>query len=324
MEQLLKDLIQFALEKKCTDIHFVLKNHHLDITFRTEKGLETIIQDIWNENFFEYLKFKANFHLTNPFLPQSSQFEINSISCRFSVIINLSIQTGVLRILNQKQNLTIEQLCHDQKTIADFYSFVNKRSGLIIFSGPTGSGKTTSLHAILHEISVRGLHKVVSLEDPIEIRDEKYLQLQINEQQGFTYEKGIEELLRHDPDVIFIGETRNSYTAKMVLRACLTGHLVFTTIHAKNGIETINRLIDFGLPLKELEMVLTSIVSCRLYNSIYGKECVYEVLSKENLEFVIKNRKYENQFSTLKRKIKKNLDDGLIIDQQAEYDLFDL
>ena len=327
MEQLLKDLIQFALNKRSTDIHFILSNHQLKITLRTPNGLESLIQDIWNESFFEYLKYKSHFDLTNPYLPQSGQFSIflkKEIFCRFSLIVNQQLQTGVLRILNMNLDLKIDELCHDSEVIQYFHSLTCKRSGLVIFSGPTGSGKTTTLHAILHEISLQGLHKVVSLEDPVEIKDNYYLQLQINEAQGFTYEKGIEELLRHDPDVIFIGETRNTYTAQMVLRACLTGHFVFTTIHAKNGLETIERLMDLGLPYKELKMVLTAVISQRLYSSKNGRECIYEILSNEQLQYAFENRKYSPDFENLKRKIQKNIENGNLIDQQARYDLLDL
>lgn len=111
------------------------------------------------------------------------------------------------------------------------------------------------MHAILHEIACKDQYNVISLEDPIEIEDELYLQLQINEAMGFTYEKGIEELLRHDPDVILIGETRNAYTARMVIRAALTGHMVFTTLHAKNALESLHRLLDFGLSEYDLKIL---------------------------------------------------------------------
>ncbi|MGM9946698.1 ATPase, T2SS/T4P/T4SS family [Floccifex sp.] len=327
MEQLLQTLLEYALDQMASDIHFILKENHLKITFRTPNGFQELLQDIWNPDFFEYLKYKSHFDLTNPYLPQSGQFNIQiqkTISCRFSVIVNQSIQTGVLRILNNNMFFTINELCHDNKTIEFFYSLVHRRNGLIIMSGPTGCGKTTTLHAILHEIGLLKQNKVVSLEDPIEIKDDTYLQLQINENQGFTYEKGIEELLRHDPDVIFIGETRNAYSAKMVLRASLTGHFVFTTLHAKNSLETIERLLDFGLPLSQLKQVLTAIISSRIYQSRQGRECIYEILSKEDLQYALQNRKYPSHFQTLSKKIQKQIESGNIIDTQAKYDLLDL
>lgn len=178
-----------------------------------------------------------------------------------------------------------------------FNSLVPLRQGLVISVGPTNSGKTTTLHALLHEIAKTKKHKVVSLEDPIEIEDDSYLQLQINESMGFTYDVGIEQLLRHDPDIICIGETRNSYTAKMVLRASLTGHFVFTSIHAKDGKECIRRLEDLGVSKKDLASVCTAIISQRLYSRGDSKVCVYEIMDQKrcsmswNTEGIQKNLK---------------------------------
>ena len=221
MEELLYSLIQLAIEHKASDIHFIVKQDHMDIQFRNDLGMEKIEQDIWDKGVFEYMKFIAGFDLTNPLCPQSGQFSVQldakEIFCRFSVIVNQSIQTGVLRLLRTNPSMAIDQLTQDSKSISFLKSLTNCRQGLVIFSGPTNSGKTTTLHAILHEIACKDQYNVISLEDPIEIEDELYLQLQINEAMGFTYEKGIEELLRHDPDVILIGETRNAYTASCLL-----------------------------------------------------------------------------------------------------------
>lgn len=323
MEELLQSLLEFALRKRCSDIHFVLNDKQLHIEFRTPFGLETIYQDIWTSNFFEYLKFKSNLDLTNPYAPQSGQFIVNDIPCRFSLIINQNIETGVLRILNANKQLKIEELCSDKEVIQCFKQFVHLRQGLIIFSGPTNSGKTTTVHSILSEIAKLNKHKIVSLEDPIEIKDDSYLQLQINENQGFSYEKGIEELLRHDPDVIFIGETRNEYTAHMVIRASLTGHLVFTTIHSKDSLETLQRLYDFNIQRHELENTLTAIISQRLYSNEEGirKECVYEILSQNNLSYALSTNQYPKEFIGLAHKIDQEIKLHRIKDEQAKFDI---
>ena len=128
MEQLLKDLLEFAIEKKASDIHFTCTNQ-LNIEFRTAFGLEKIIQDIWTPSFFEYLKFKSKMDITKPFLPQSGQFTIElnrEYHCRFSVIINPNIQTGVLRIMNAQLNLSFDELCHDQSAISLNLVFINE------------------------------------------------------------------------------------------------------------------------------------------------------------------------------------------------------
>ena len=323
MEELLKSLLSFAIRKRCSDIHFILNHSILHMEFRTPYKLEKIYQDIWTPAFFEFLKFKSNLDLTNPYVPQSGGFVVDEIPCRFSLIVNQDIETGVLRILSANPSLSIEELCRDEDVQRNFHQFVHLRQGLIIFSGPTNSGKTTTVHAILHEIAQLGIHKIVSLEDPIEIKDDGYLQLQINEGNGFTYEKGIEELLRHDPDVVFIGECRNEYTAHMVIRACLTGHLVFTTIHAKDSLETLQRLYDFGIGEHELINTLTAVISQRLYSNQQGirKECVYEILTKKELQEAIATNKYPQEFHGLAYKIHHEMQQNRIGDQQAEYDL---
>lgn len=329
MKNKLISLVQLALAHESSDIHIILSDGILDIQLRNPRGMEVIHHDIWTPELFEYMKFISGFDLTNPYCPQSGQFSLTingkEIFCRFSVIVNNNIQTGVLRLLRTNVALKISDLTMNQSHRQFLEQLCVARQGLIISSGPTNSGKTTTLHAILHEIALRKQFNVVSLEDPVEIEDSLYLQLSINNAIGFTYEKGIEELLRHDPDVILIGETRNSYTAKMVIRAALTGHLVFTTIHAKNSLETIQRLLDFGITEFDLKNTLTAIISQRLYlsNRPNRKECVYEILTKKALEYAIQNKEYPNGHKQLEDEITEAIKNGNIADKQAFFDIQD-
>ncbi len=330
----MKALVEYALRKQASDIHFVLDGEGvLEVSLRVMDGLKPVFQTLWRKPLFEYLKFLAGFDLTNPHQPQSGQFRVQlekkEYYCRFSVIPNQNLQTGVLRIHNAKKDLKIEELCSDPDAIDFMHRMTTARQGLLISAGPTNSGKTTTLHAILHEIARQSSYKVVSLEDPIEIEDPLYLQLQINEAQGFTYEKGIEELLRHDPDVIFIGEVRSPETAHMVVRAALTGHLVVTTTHAADGLETIQRFLDFGVDPFDLQTTLTAIMAQRLYKSGPAgqkgqKECVYEITEKNAIRQLLQAREYPPEFATLARQIERALEQGRIADRQAQYDLIDL
>ena len=329
MEDQLNLLLQFAIEKQATDIHFVLSSSHLQVAFRTSHGLEKLVQDVWQPPLLEYLKFISCMDLSNPYSPQSGQFTwcINhrEIPFRFSIIVNHGMQTGVLRFLYGQHHIQFGSLSYLDHQNVIFKNITNSRQGLIISSGPTGSGKTTTMHAILHEIALKGKYKVVTLEDPIEIEDPLYIQLQLNPQAGFTYDVGIEELLRHDPDVIFIGETRNAYTAKMLVRAALTGHLVFTTIHAKNGIETITRLLDLGVSKFDLEHTLSLIIAQRLYQTDKEeKQCIYEMVSKQEIEHILQYQQYSKNHETLSFEIQKAIENGVISDQQAWNDLQDL
>ena len=325
----LHQLLEYASMRKATDIHLTLIHDHLEIQFRIREQIVPLIQDLWDQSIFEYLKYIAGMDLTNPFIPQSGQFawklEGKTIFYRFSILRNQDLQTGVIRILNTHINMTIDELTTKQAHRDFLKQLIYARKGLVIACGPTNSGKTTTLHAILHAISKNSGHKVVSLEDPIEIEDPLYLQLQINEEIGFSYEKGIEELLRHDPDVLLIGETRNSYTAKMVVRAALTGSLAFTTLHASNTVEALERLYDLGITKYELKNTLTVLIGQRLYQaSPNKKEIVYEILSGKDLNYAIENQTYPKDFFSLSDEILEAIAQHRIHDSQAQYDLQDL
>ena len=173
MDDLLQDLIAYAIEKKASDIHFVVQNQKLQIKLRTQNDMLDVYQDIWQPAFFEYLKFISRMDLTSPYVPQSGQFKIllhnHEIFCRFSMLNNHNVQTGVIRMLNTMHAIELNALSLWKEDTHFFNSLVPLRQGLVISVGPTNSGKTTTLHALLHEIAKTKKHKVVSLEDPIEI-----------------------------------------------------------------------------------------------------------------------------------------------------------
>lgn len=328
MQENLEQLLTYATQKNASDIHLTLHQHTLSIQLRIYEQMIPLVQDLWDESLFEYIKFISGFDLTNPYIPQNGQFSWKLgkqvLFCRFSLIPNKHLQTGVIRLLNTGLYLPIEKLTSKKEHQKFLENLMFARQGLVIACGPTNSGKTTTLHAILHAIAQRSKHKVVSLEDPIEIQDDSYLQLQINEEIGFTYEKGIEELLRHDPDVILIGETRNSYTAKMVVRCALTGSLAFSTLHASNTLEAIQRLEDLSISTYDLKNTLTALIGQRLYKSVNGKECIYEILSGQDLQYVLEHKAYPKGFKTLSYEIKEALDTKRIQDPQAQFDLQNL
>lgn len=328
MHEKLDQLLAYALQRHATDIHMTLYDAKLSIRLRIHEQMFDLIQDIWDQNLFEYVKFIAGFDLTTPFLPQSGQFcwsyQNKPVFCRFSLISNSQLQTGVIRLLQTGLSLGIEDLT-TKKAHQDFLkSLVHARQGLVIACGPTNSGKTTTLHAILHAMVLESNPKIVSLEDPIEIQDPDFLQLQINEERGFTYEKGIEELLRHDPDVILIGETRNSYTARMVVRTALTGSLAFTSLHAPSTLEAIHRLEDLGVSHFDLKNTLMALIGQRLYSNHDKKECIYEILQGKDLQYVLEHQSYPPNFCTLSKEIQEAVNKQRIHDPQALYDIENL
>ncbi len=327
MKQKVKKLIIESQRVNATDIHFMLSDTIQKCDIRGIKGFKEFKDDSIKE-IFQYLKYCANLDLGNLSSPQSGTFQLDidhtTYYFRFSCISTYLNQTGVLRILNNHPVLSIDDLSYKRSQNLLFKKWCNLRGGLILFSGPTGCGKSTTLHVLLEEIAKKNQLKIITLEDPIEIMSQNYLQLQINEKMNFTYEEGIKQLLRHDPDIIMIGEIRDSKCAEMVYRAALSGHLVFSTIHAKTASETIKRLEDLGLSKSNLKETLTAVVNQRLYPNIKrkGRVCIYEILQGKELQTFLETKQMENHktiYDEIKDAVKKNI----IKQSDAKVDLYD-
>lgn len=326
MKEKLYQLLALALKHQASDVHFTLQGNSLRVSIRTRYGMQELHSALFDLNLFNYLKYIADLDLGNCNKPQSGNFTLlyegKSLFFRFSLIHTIEIQTAVLRILNNHETLTLQELVKDEEQRRHFYHWSNLRSGMVLFCGPTGSGKTTTLHALLSQIAQVGKHKIITLEDPIEIYDERYLQLAINEAAGFDYEEGIRQLLRHDPDVILLGEIRDAKTARMAYRCALTGHMVLSCVHAKDGTEAIKRLCELGLSRQDLQDTLTAIVAQRLF---YHKQkkgeriCIYEVLQGKQLHECLdeKASKHKDIYAQIKCAIKQ----GLVDEQEAQGDL---
>lgn len=229
-----------------------------------------------------YIKFKSQMNLNNAKGPQSSAFDLdldgNIQRIRVSSILTKDYESVVLRI-QQKHQTALSELLLNSEAI---WKGLNLSSGLIILSGPTGSGKTTLGYALLGEYKKQH-GAIICVEDPIETYVDDYVQLQINEAAGINYEVSIKEILRHDPDIIYIGEIRDSMSAHSAIRAALTGHLVITTLHAESTVKAIYRLIDLGVSILELEQVLAFIGNQRLVHCHDHKKILLESLSREEL-----------------------------------------
>lgn len=327
MKDKVKKLIIESQRLKATDIHFMISDNQQKCDIRGIKGFHSFKDDFIKE-IFQYLKYCANLDLGNLSSPQSGTFQLviekNTYYFRFSCISTYMSQTGVLRILNNHPVLSVDDLSFKRSQNLLFKKWCHLRGGLILFSGPTGSGKSTTLHVLLEEISRKNQLKIITLEDPIEIMSDQYLQLQINEKMNFTYEEGIKQLLRHDPDIIMIGEIRDSKCAEMVYRAALSGHLVFSTIHAKTASETIKRLEDLGLTKTNLKETLTAVVNQRLYPDIKrkGRVCIYEILhGKELQEYLDENEILQHK--TIYDEINEAIKRKIIKKSDAKIDLYD-
>lgn len=326
MKDKMKQLLYMAFSHDASDIHFVVRQNKLFVTMRTMYGLQEMHSAAFDISLFNYLKFLANMDLASGNQAQCGNFsytyENKQYQFRFSLLTTLQKQTGVLRILYAPKHLDIYHLSYQQQQTQSFLRWTNAKSGMIIFCGPTGSGKTTTLHAILHEIAIKKQLRVVSLEDPVEILDDTYLQLQINEQ-ALTYEEGLRQLLRHDPDVIMLGEVRDANTARMLFRCALSGHMVFTTIHAKSCFEGIKRLEEFGVKTEELQGTLSAICAQRIFKSKKeeGRVCIYEILEQEELSSYLSKKEVSKQYQDIFQRITQAVFDGYIEETEAAFDL---
>ena len=187
-----------------------------------------------------------------------------TISLRLSTLPTSYQESLVIRILPENSYHPLSQLSLFPQTTKKLFSLLKHSHGLIIFTGPTGSGKTTTLYSLLHETKKVFNRNIISLEDPIEKKSKDVLQVQVNEKAGITYASGLKAILRHDPDIIMVGEIRDAETAKIAVRASLTGHLVLTTMHTRDSKGAIYRLLEFGVSLQEIEQTLIAIAAQRL------------------------------------------------------------
>lgn len=323
MENRLCEILVLAYKLKATDIHLdIMEGEKEKISIDLRIGQDIIMlppkeNDI---RLFNYLKYRANLDVSDAFSPQSGSFNQRigniDLSLRFSVVSSYRRKNGVLRILNNHQAITIASLSDDLSTYHYLSNITKHHDGLFIFSGPTGSGKTTTVYTLLDETKGK---KIFTLEDPIEVISDKYVQIQVNEKQHLSYAEGIKQLMRHDPDVILIGEIRDSEAAKMAIRTAMTGHLVLTTIHSFSCCSVIDRLLDLGVEKYQLQDVLTGISSQRLFEYKGGeKRGIYEFMDKKELAYFFENKKTSEYFIPISKRISNALNEKKINEKQAQ------
>jgi len=327
MEERLIECLKIAMEFHVTDIHFHLKTYpkeSLSIEMKIEQDVRQMVPKDDDIRLFRYLMYKANLDLSDIHHPQTGRFEMEiegqPVSLRFALVSSYHNTSGVLRILNQHSSLHIEDLTVDYDTSLWLRNITKHTSGLFVFSGPTGSGKTTTLYTILNETKGK---KIFTLEDPVEVYHENYVQIQINDHQHLSYEEGIKQLMRHDPDIIMIGEIRDSQAALMAVRSALTGHLVVTSLHSQNCMSAIDRLLDLGVDMYQLKDVLIGISNQRLFNLGAGKRCgVYEYMNRKEVAYALEHRRVSETFVSLQKQLQAAVAKGYIAsDCLEEYTL---
>jgi len=259
-EKQFKKLIMNALDQNASDIHMQITETNSRCEFRTLKGLVHFNSIKITNELFEYIKYISNIDLLTGLKPQSGRIKIKmnqkEYYIRCAYFKNYLIETIVLRILNPKSPLSIENL-FDNKYAQIIRSRLELKSGLILFSGSTGSGKTTSMFTCLKELEHL---KIYTIEDPIEFYYDNLVQLEVNSNHSFNFKDAIKQVLRHDPNIIVIGEIRDEVEANAAIRCALSGHLVVSTIHANSTQMTIERLKDMGIEVSLLNQIINLIV----------------------------------------------------------------
>lgn len=315
--------IRIALKNNVTDIHFNLnQKNELIVDMRVNGVIKRLKNHHLDASFFRYLLYRANLDVSKSFLPQTGQFEIivdnKKLSLRLALLNSMQMSSAVLRILNNHESLKIEHLTNNPAQIQWFKQITSNRNGLYLFSGPTGSGKTTSLYTILNEENRK---KIFTLEDPIEVYFDKFIQIQINEKQNLSYQDGIKQLMRHDPDIIMIGEIRDSIAAEMAVRSALTGHLVVSSIHSYSCKGAIERMLDLGVSQFQLFDVLHGVTNQRLYTTTANTKIgIYEMMDRKEVLYYQNNHTTSPTFIPIQENIQKNIEEGILSMEEVKQD----
>ncbi|MER2088758.1 MAG: competence type IV pilus ATPase ComGA, partial [Sporosarcina sp.] len=236
-----------------------------------------------------FYKYLSSLDISDKRKPQSGSFhkqvQGENYSFRVSTIPSIQMKESVvIRLQRHDQIVSIDELCIEKSWADKLRQAVSEPQGLVFLTGPTGCGKTTTIYSLTAHCVNHLERHVITLEDPVENNHSHLLQIQVNERSGMTYSAGLKAILRHSPDVIMIGEIRDSETAKIAVQAALTGHLVLTTVHSKDPAGCFYRMMDFGITAEELRQTIVCISAQRLIRRMSGKRgAVFEIMAGENL-----------------------------------------
>lgn len=297
-------LLESACRLKATDIHFYPITGETKVFFRIH-GQRIYYQSIplkQYELLLTYYKFTSGMDIGETRKPQNGmlpyQTQLQNYSLRLSTLPVNHTESLAIRILPQDDVSSLNELFLFPSQLKQLKQWFHNSSGLILFTGPTGVGKTTTLYAILKSIIKEGRFQTITLEDPIEKNLQGILQVQINEKAGISYHVGLKAALRHDPDIIMVGEIRDAYTAEFAFDASLTGHLVLSTMHAHDTIGTLYRLLEMGLNKTDLSQTLIGVASLQLLHVDINKQinrrfAIMEMLTKEQIMLTLQGREHE-------------------------------
>jgi type IV pilus assembly protein PilB len=269
-----------AIQRRASDIHVETRDTEVIIKYRIDGVLYQAMEPIdkkHHQTIVSRVKVMSELDIAEKRVPQDGRFKLRlrgrTIDFRVSILPTTHGEDVVIRILDKEsmssefRNLRLDILGFDEDTMRKLRKFIREPYGMVLVTGPTGSGKTTTLYACLSEIQ-SSEDKIVTIEDPVEYQLRGITQIPVNEKKGLTFARGLRSILRHDPDKIMVGEIRDEETAQIAIQSALTGHLVFTTVHANNVVDVLGRFLNMNVDLYNFVSALNCVLAQRLVRKI--------------------------------------------------------
>ena len=282
--KLVDSMIYTAIQRRASDIHVETQDDALHVKYRIDGVLQAAMRPMdkqFHGAVLSRIKVMAELDIAEKRVPQDGRFKLRTpgktIDFRVSIMPSIHGEDAVIRILDKEsiseqfRELRLDILGFPAGELKRFRRAVAEPYGMVLVTGPTGSGKTTTLYAALAEIA-SAEDKIVTIEDPVEYQLKGITQIPINERKGLTFARGLRSILRHDPDKIMVGEIRDPETAQIAIQSALTGHLVFTTVHANNVIDVLGRFLNMGVEAYQFVSALNCVLAQRLVRTIC-REC---------------------------------------------------
>src|SRR4030095_5174696 len=274
--KLVDSIVYNAMESRASDIHIETRDTEVQVKYRIDGALYAKVDPIdlaFHQTLISRIKVMSELDIAERRVPQDGRFRVRykgrNVDFRVSIMPTIHGEDAVIRILDKEQineefkNLNLDVVGFAEEDLRKFRHYIAEPYGMVLVTGPTGSGKTTTLYAALNEIRNEE-DKIVTIEDPVEYQLHGITQIPVNEKKGLTFDRGLRSILRHDPDKIMVGEIRDTETAQIAIQSALTGHLVFTTVHANNVIDVIGRFLNMGVEPYNFVSSLNCVLAQRL------------------------------------------------------------
>ncbi|PYQ26182.1 MAG: pilus assembly protein PilB [Acidobacteria bacterium] len=278
--KLVDSIVFNAIQRRASDIHIETRDNEVVVKYRIDGVLYEALDPIdkrHHSTIISRIKIMSELDIAEKRIPQDGRFKLRitgrTIDFRVSIVPTAHGEDSVIRILDKEsmskefKNLRLDILGFDLGMLTRFRKFIKEPYGMVLVTGPTGSGKTTTLYAALSEIQ-SSEDKIITIEDPVEYQLRGITQIPVNEKKGLTFARGLRSILRHDPDKIMVGEIRDEETAQIAVQSALTGHLVFTTVHANNVVDVLGRFLNMKVDLYNFVSALNCVLAQRLVRRI--------------------------------------------------------